>query len=388
MSLTAVSLTVILVTNIVVAILAASNSATAINGFSSNPVVSWNKLVTKLATQSKLPPTKLARAYSLLHVAMYDSILDARNTNSTLPVSAISVIVGSASKVLSFLFPNGTADINTLKNLQLLPPKGSNNNNTTSKGLLLGGQVGQNIIKYAKNDGSNLPFTGPIPVGKCIWNGTNPVTPMAGHWKTYILISGAEIQPPPPAICGSNEDKLNVQDILQASHSRTNQQIAAVHRWGDMLPPVIWNDILNQLINANHLSIFDAARTSAYMNIAMYDSFVSTWYTKYTYWTARPFQRIANFTTVIPTPNFPGYTSGHSTISAAAVKVLSDVFPNEQNYFNRLLIEASMSRFWGGIHFKEDTDNGMRVGLVIGEKIVNDMHKIPHPLVNSSDVHQ
>ena len=47
-----------------------------------------------------------------------------------------------------------------------------------------------------------------------------------------------------------------------------------------------------------------------------------------------------------------------------------------------------MSRFWGGIHFKEDTDNGMRVGLAIGEKIVNDMHKIPHPLVNSSDVHQ
>jgi hypothetical protein len=294
------------------------------------------------------------------------------------------VIVGSASKVLSFLFPNGTADINKLKNLQLLADTKSNNNYTYLKGLLRGDQVGRNIIKYAKNDGSNLSFTGHTLVGNCIWNGTNPVTPMAGHWKTYILKSGAEIQPPPPAICGSNEDKLNIQEILQASHSRTNQQITAVHRWGDMLPPVIWNDILNQLINTNHLSIFDAARTSAYMNIAMYDAFVSTWYTKYTYWTARPFQRIANFTTVIPTPNFPGYTSGHSTISAAAIRVLSDVFPNEQNYFNRLLIEASMSRFWAGIHFKEDTDNGMRVGLAIGGKIVNDMHKIPHPLVNST----
>lgn len=373
---------VILVTNIVT-ILANSNSATALDD-SSNPVVSWNKLATKLATQSNLPPTKLARAYSLLHVAMYDSILDARNTNSTTPISASSLIVGSASKVLSFLFPNGTADINKLKNLQLLAAKESNNNNTYSKGLLLGDQVGQNIIKYAKNDGSDLPFTGHIPAGKCIWNGTNPVTPMAGYWKTYILKSGAEIQPPAPAICGSNEDKLNVQDILQASHSRTPQQIAAVHRWGDTLPPVIWNNILNQLINTNHLNIFDSARISAYMNIAMYDAFVSTWYTKYTYWTARPFQRIANFTTVIPTPNFPGYTSGHSTISAAAIKVLSDVFPDEQNYFNSLLTEASMSRFWAGIHFKEDIDNGMRVGLAIGGKIVDDMHSIPHPLVNSN----
>jgi hypothetical protein len=244
-------------------------------------------------------------------------------------------------------------------------------------------QVGQNIIKYAKSDGSNVRFTGSMPVGKCIWNGTNPVTPMAGYWKTYILRSGAEIQPPPPPTWGSNEDILNVQDILQSSHVRTPQQITAAHKWGDTLPPVIWNNILNQLINLNHLSIFDAAHASAYLNTAMYDAFVSTWYTTYTYWTARAFQRIANFTTVIPTPNFPGYTSGHSTISAAANKVLDDLFPNEQNYFDSLLVEASMSRFWAGIHFKEDIYNGMSVGSAIGEKIVNDMHKIPHPLVNS-----
>ena len=372
---------VILVANIVTTI-AISNLAMASNG-SSNPVVSWNELATKLATQSKLPPTKLAHAYSLLHVAIYDSILDARNTNNTIPVSAIFVIVGSASKVLSFLFPNSIPDINKLKNLQLLVAKESKDNNTTSKGMLLGDQVGDNIIKYAKNDGSNISFNGSISVGKCVWNGTNPVTPMAGHWKTYILKSGADIQPPPPALCGSPEDKLNVQDMLQASHSRTTQQIVAAHRWGDMLPPVIWNNTLNQLININHLSIFDAARASAYLNIAMYDGFVSTWYTKYTYWTARPFQRIANFTTVIPTPNFPGYTSGRSTISAAAAKILDELFPKQQVYFNNLVTEASMSRFWAGIHFKEDIDNGMSVGSAIGEKIVNDMHKIPHPLVNS-----
>ena len=95
----------------------------------------------------------------------------------------------------------------------------------------MGVQVGQNIIKYAKSDGSNVRFTGSMPVGKCIWNGTNPVTPMAGYWKTYILKSGAEIQPPPPPTWGSNEDILNVQDILQSSHVRTPQQITAAHKW-------------------------------------------------------------------------------------------------------------------------------------------------------------
>lgn len=380
-NLTSISLIFILAINIV-SISATTNVATAFN--SSNPVVSWNQFATKLATQAKLPPTKLARVYALLHVAMYDSILQAHNRNDSIPVSAKSVIAGSASKVLSFLFPNNTMDINKLKNMQLVVAKESKDNeNATRNGILLGIQVGQNITKYAKSDGSNVRFTGSMPVGKCIWYGTNPVTPMAGYWKTYILKSGAEIQSAPPPMCGSNEDKLNVQDILQSSHVRTPQQITAAHKWGDTLPPVIWNNILNQLIILNHLSIFDAARASAYLNTAMYDAFVSTWYTKYTYWTARPFQRIANFTTVIPTPNFPGYTSGHSTISAAATKVLDDLFPNEKNYFESLLVEASMSRFWAGIHFKEDIYNGMSVGSAIGEKIVNDMHKIPHPLVNS-----
>lgn len=72
-----------------------------------------------------------------------------------------------------------------------------------------------------------------------------------------------------------------------------------------------------------------------------------------------------------------------SNYLSAATKVLDDLFPNEQNYFDSLLVEASMSRFWAGIHFKEDIYNGMSVGSAIGEKIVNDMHKIPHPLVNS-----
>ena len=72
------------------------------------------------------------------------------------------------------------------------------------------------------------------------------------------------------------------------------------------------------------------------------------------------FQCIANFTTAIPTSNFPGYASGQLRLS-----------------------EASMSRIRAGIHFKEDTDNGVIVGSAIGEKIVNDMCKIPPLQVNS-----
>ena len=52
-------------------------------------------------------------------------------------------------------------------------------------------------------------------------------------------------------------------------------------------------------------------------------------------------QRIANFT--IAHRIFQDI--GHSTISAAATKVLDKLFPNEHNYFDNRLVEASMSRF-------------------------------------------
>ena len=65
------------------------------------------------------------------------------------------------------------------------------------------------------------------------------------------------------------------------------------------------------------------------------------------------------------------------------MKVLDELFAEQQTYFNSHLAEASLFRIRAGIHFKEDTDNGVIVGSAIGEKIVNDMGKIPPLQVNS-----
>jgi hypothetical protein len=204
---------------------------------------------------------------------------------------------------------------------------------------------------------------------------------MAGHWKTYILASASEVQPPPPAACQSEEDLKNVQEVIDASNNRTSYQITAVHYWGDNLPPVIWNSILNEEIEKRKLSLFDAASASAYLNVAMYDACISTWYTKYNYWTARPVQRISNFSTIILTPNFPGYTSGHSTMSASASEVLSELFPDQSENFFSKANQAKMSRLWAGIHFPQDNERGADAGKQIGKIVVKDMRSPPHTFV-------
>jgi hypothetical protein len=345
-----------------------------------NPVITWNRLISQIGMEEKLPTTTFLRAYALVHAAIYDTLLsDQMQKYNVSNVDKIASIASAASTVMTYLFPKASSIIQ-LQN-SYTPMGLSNNNSTFVKSVRLGHDIGQRIVMSAQHDGSDIKLHGHLLKGPCTWKGINPVTPMAGYWKTYILKSGAEIQPPPPYTCGSKEDMSKLQGVLNASDNRTSEQIAAVHHWGDTPLPIIWNNMLAEYIKRNNIGLFDSARAFAYLNVAMHDAAISTWYTKYTYWTARPFQRIANFTTVIPTPNHPSYTSSHSTISAAASEVLSDLFPKEAVYFTSQAVQASMSRLWGGIHFKEDTDNGFNVGRQIGKRIVEDIHVGFHPLI-------
>jgi hypothetical protein len=196
---------------------------------------------------------------------------------------------------------------------------------------------------------------------------------MCGTWRTWITTSGAEFQPEPPYAYGSPQDLADVQEVVDVAAARTAEQIAIVHKWADASPPAIWNGMLEQEIKQRGLSARAAARVQAYLNMAMYDAFVSCWRTKYEFWIARPFQRTPGLTTVVPTPNFPTYTSGHSTISAAAAVVLGEAFPDKAAYFRAQAQEAAMSRLWGGIHFRHDNEQGLAIGEQVGAKVASRM---------------
>ena len=364
-------------------------------------ITTWNDLTTKLGIIENLSPPQFSRIYALVHISIYDSLLaatavaTATNTeyNNTLSFGSnksfyISSISEAASTVLAYLFPKHTNEIIKIKSTQISEFQDYVDNLSIRRGGMLGHRVSQAIIDYAKKDNSDLvgnntnkTISKASSKNNCTWNGSNPVSPMAGFWKTYILKSGSEVQPGKPLVCGSEADLLDLRQTYQVSKNRTSEQVAVIHYWADKPPPVIWNNILNQQIQKNKMSMFNAAYASVYINVGMYDGFVSCWYTKYNYWTARPFQRIANLTTEIPTPNFPGYTSGHSVISMVASRVLGEIFSNERDYFNDKAEEAALSRLWAGIHFKQDIINGMIQGDIIAKKVVEDMHKGIHPFI-------
>jgi len=73
---------------------------------------------------------------------------------------------------------------------------------------------------------------------------------------------------------------------------------------------------------------------------------------------------------VIGLPNFPSYTSGHSTFSAAASDVLSYIFPAGAAYFDAQKEEAAISRLYGGIHYRTDIEVGKVHGQRVGDYTV------------------
>jgi hypothetical protein len=310
----------------------------------------------------------------LTQVAIFDALSVAQD-KSRGALDEGAVAAGAASKVLLRLFPRDSVRIRDAAASRLDDDRRAD----IRRGFLLGRSVGRLVVLHARSDGSESDLGTKLPGGGTMWVGNAPVLPSGGNWKTWITTSGAEIQPSPPYPQGSADDLRELEDVYRASLVRTPEQIAIVRKWADWPPPTLWNDELNRRLSAGRWPLVESARASAYLNVTMFDAFVSCWKSKYQFWTARPYMRLRDrtpmFTTVVTTPNFPSYTSGHSTVSGAAAVVLAELFPDDAAFFHAQAEEAAVSRLWGGIHFQHDNDEGLAVGRKIGQKAVHRMHR-------------
>lgn len=124
----------------------------------------------------------------------------------------------------------------------------------------------------------------------------------------------------------------------------------------------------------------------------MFDAFIACWDEKYTSVRIRP-ETVIN-TNIDPmwrpyleTPAFPEYVSGHSAISAAAGQIIAHLvgagvaFTDSTEYpyghgvrsfpsIEAAYQEASISRVYGGIHYRDGVEEGTHQGEHIGQHVV------------------
>jgi membrane-associated phospholipid phosphatase len=107
------------------------------------------------------------------------------------------------------------------------------------------------------------------------------------------------------------------------------------------------------------------------LNMSLMDAAISCWDTKSFYYYPRPSQLDNSIKTLTGLPNFPSFTSGHSTFSGAAATVLGYIFPNNKATYDGFAKDASNSRLFGGIHYRMDCEVGLQVGAKIGNYAID-----------------
>ena len=353
-------------------------------------------------------PVYAARAYSYVSAAQYDALKSAwywkfqynrlspaKNDNAIsalMPVSDLpsypsedAVLSGVTVDMLKALFPAAVEEV-TLKaaeqrNAALWSGKATASD--LAAGLALGKSVAAVFLARAAADGMRTAGGSAVlwkaladsatARGEIAWISRDiparpPMLPLFGQVRAWNM-TPADIlaeRPPPPPSTGSQQMKDETAEVKRTVEHLTSAQLAIAQKWNDgagtYSPPGHWNDVALEYVRDAKMSEVRAARVFALLNMAMHDAGVGCWESKYHYFNPRPSQMDPSIKTQIGMPNFPSYTSGHSTFSAAAAAILSYVFPSGATSFAAMRDEAGISRLYGGIHYRSDIEAGKAHG--------------------------
>lgn len=334
-----------------------------------------------------------------------DSGIEALMTKTSLPSfpSEDAVMSGVTAEVLKLMFPAAVERITLMaaqqRNAALWAGKASATD--ISAGLQLGKDVAAVYITRAKGDGMNTAGGNPnlwaalkknaedrqeIPWISLETPPRPPMLPYFGLRNTSPTLPGVKAwmmtdadivaeRPAAPPPTKSEEMKKEVEEVYYYSTHVTRERLAIVHKWADgagtFTPPGHWDEIASRYIEEASMSEVRAARVFAYLNIVLHDAAVACWETKFFYFNPRPSQMDPAIKTATGVPNFPAYTSGHSTYSGGAAAVLSYLFPSGANYFEEQAQEASISRLYGSIHYRSDCQVGLDHGKAVAQYTID-----------------
>lgn len=343
-------------------------------------VLPWNELARTLVARHSVDPPMASRAYALLSVAQHRAL---RATLSEAPdrgdghgrrgaPSPSAAVAAASVRVLGTLFPADLPEI-------AVHPAALFDDGDTGAGAAIGREIAEGLLAEAASDGSDRAWTGTPPTGPGVWfSSANPVAaPLRPSWgsvRPWAMRSGDQFRPPPPPAWGSPEFAEALAEVRRASDERTPEQLRIARFWADGAgtsgPPGHWNAIAADLLSRQGVSAERAAHVLAVLNVAMVDAGIACWDSKYEYWLIRPSQVDPRITTPVGLPNFPSYVSGHATFSGAAGEVLGTLFPSRRGELLAMADEAAMSRLYGGIHYRFDSDVGLDMGRRIGELVL------------------
>jgi membrane-associated phospholipid phosphatase len=275
-----------------------------------------------------------------------------------------TVTAAAAATVLAYFFPEKADSIILMAHVasQSRVDAGVAYPSDIEAGWKLGEEVGKRIIEKAKNDGSSLKYTGPINKDKKKWTGKFPMGINLPLFTPIVIRSADQFRPAPPP--DFEKDMKELKNFKQTFNTK-----AIAFYWGSQSNT--WNDLVGVKMFENNMMDDAPAVSRIYtvLHTAYHDMAISVFDAKYTYWGIRPNQYDSTYTSLIPTPPFPGYPSGHACGAGTSSAVLSYFFPADAKEFQRMAQECADSRFYAGIHFRTDNETALLMGNALGKFI-------------------
>ena len=377
--------------------------------YSAAPVVApWLDQTMELVSRRPKDPPSSSRSYGYVAAAMEDAVIAAyhwkyeydrkapkgdsaveRSADPSYP-SEHAAIAGVASRLIAHLYPEYPAarlDERAEDVAQARVAAGANYPSDVEAGLKLGRAIAERYIEKAKHDGYTRKWDGKRPRGPEHWEPPpgstgQPIQPLAGTWKTWLLDPVDRFEPPPPPKYATKQFIANARDVMRAKEELTPRQKRIAKFWeagpGTALPAGIWNKVVIAYVRDKELSVPRQARLFALLNVAMSDAGAACWHAKFQtgWWDPRPINAIRDlgldkrWEPYLGTPLFPAYPSGTSNYSGAAGEVLAHLFPKDAKMWRARAVEGGMSRLWGGVHWRIDVEQGLKMGRQVGGLVV------------------
>jgi hypothetical protein len=370
------------------------------------------------------------RSFAYLGLTLYESIVPALkkyqsiapqlNGNLTLPSpqagkkfylpsSANAALASISKKLFANTTPALMGAIDSLEvsfaaQFQQKAPAGE-----LQRAVDFGRLIADAIFEWSKTDGGHEAYknlTSPQytpPAGPGLWVPTpplfaQPLHPFWGMNRSFIpnLIAQTAAAPPPVYSEVSSSDFYKAaQEIFTISQSLSREDTIVARFWADL--PANYNvpahaaNILSQLIEQKKISLPEAAVLYCKHGIAGNESIIACFNSKYRFNMVRPVTYIRNvlgyatWSPLIPTPPFPEYTSAHAIVSTAMVTVLEEAFGKNFSFTDRsyeqlygarsyasleaYATEATISRLYGGIHYRFGAEEGVKQGKKVGQLV-------------------
>lgn len=305
----------------------------------------------------------------------------------------------------------------------------------SDRSVRYGQQVGKQVLAYASQDlyskTRNLKHS--ITNEPGTWVPTPPAyaeacEPQWHKMRSFTLDSAAQFMPPAPAkydLAPESPFYEMTMEVYKIGQNMTGEQREIAYFWDDnafvtnvkghvtfaskkMTPAGHWLAIVSTVAKNHNTDLMRSLEAYTVTSIALYDAFVSSWEEKFRSVRVRP-ETVINqhldpdWAPFLETPPFPEYVSGHSAISAAAGQVMTHLFGKEVAFvdstefpfghgvrsftsFEEAYWEASRSRVYGGIHFRDGAEEGTRQGERIDQWVLQKVYGLePEVLARRED---